>query len=78
MKVMVLGLAVDQGDISTRNSSDWPREAIVDPHLQPSDIKIVEIAIQRRVTIACFQVSIILFSESLAKEIPHVPKDNQD
>ena len=78
MFVEVVGLAVHESDISTRNASDWSGEAIVDSHLQPPHIEIVKIAIKSGVPIGGFKISIVLWSESLSKEVPDMAEYNED
>jgi hypothetical protein len=78
MFVEVVRLAVYKSYISTRNASDWPGEAIIDSHLQPSHVEIVEVAIESSVAIGGFEISVVLGSESLSKEISDVTEYDEN
>jgi len=75
---VVIRFAVDQGDVATWNSSHRASEAIVDAHLQPSNVKVVEIAVQWCVTIVCHKMLVVFLTESLAEEVAYMSEDDQD
>ena len=72
VEVAVVRRSVEQIDVSAWDASSRSIEAVVDSHLQSPDIKVVEIAVQSRIPIACFQVSVLVFLEFHTKEISNV------
>lgn len=48
---MIIRLAVKKGDVATGNSRDWTSKAIVDATLQSTDVEIVKVRIERRVSL---------------------------
>ena len=72
--IEVVGFPIDQCDVPARNASDRSCEAVVDAHLQPPDVEIVEVTIQSGITISRLQMCIMLLSEALPKVVTDVPK----
>jgi hypothetical protein len=48
---------IEEGNEAAGNAGDRTTEAIVDPHLQSTDVKVVKVGIERRVALE-IQVSI--------------------
>ena len=76
MSILVTAGSVDQCDVSTGNSRHWPFKAVIDPKLETANIEVIKIAIQGTVSISWLQMTVILLSKSLAKEIANMPEGN--
>src|SRR5579859_775524 len=87
--VVVLGNAIEESYETTGNTSDWSTETVIDPHLQSPHIEVVEIGVQRSISlpltlnqisiyILLHQMSILRLFESLSKEVSDMSKDNED
>jgi hypothetical protein len=78
MLIKVVCFAVHQCDVSAWNSRDWSRKAIINSQFQSSHVEIVEVAIQGSVAIGGFQVSVMIWSESLAEKISNVAENDEN
>lgn len=76
--IVVLALTSEKGDVSAGNTGGWSAEAVVKSLLQSSDVKVVEIAVQRSITVLSFKIGVLAAPESLAEEIPNVPEYDKD
>jgi hypothetical protein len=77
-QVEVVRLAVEQSDESTGHSSNGASEAVVDAQLQSADVEVIEIAVQRGVSVSCRQVLVLLLLEALSEEVAHMAEDDED
>jgi len=75
---VVIRFAVDQGDVATRNSSNWTGKAVVDAHLETSNVEIVKVAVQWCIAVVCHKMLVVFLTESLAEEVAHMSEDDQD
>jgi hypothetical protein len=55
--IVVMRDPIEEGDEASGNAGDGTTEAIVDPHLQSTDVKVVKVGIERRVALE-IQVSL--------------------
>jgi hypothetical protein len=77
--VEVVGLAIHQSDETSRDTGGRASEAVIQTHLETSDIEVIEITIESCVTIAGLESAVVLrVSETLAEEISNVTKNNQN
>lgn len=78
MKIVIIRGPINECNVSTGHSCNRPGKAVVYSHLQASDVEVIEIAIQRCITVIGLQMPIVLFMEFLAEKISDVSKNNQD
>ena len=78
MIVAVVARPVKEVDHASRHACRRPVETVIDAHLQPSHVEIVEIVVEGCVSIPRLEVSVVFFSESLSEEISNVSKNYEN
>lgn len=75
---MTVPFAIQQGDKASRHTSSRTVETVVYSMLQSANVEIVEVAVESRIAIMGFEVSVVLCSEPLAEEVAHMAEDYED
>ena len=78
MIVAVCAVSIQQSDITAWNTSGRAVEAVVDAHLQTTNVEIVKVAVQCRVPVLCNQMPVVVLLESKTKEVPNVTENDED
>jgi hypothetical protein len=78
MLIEIIRLSVYECNISSRNAGDGSPKAVVNSHLESSDVKVVKVAVEGSIAISSLEVSIMLWSEALAKKVPNMAKNNKN
>lgn len=77
--VEVIGLAVNESDVSARNTNCGTREAVIKTLLQSAGVKAVEITVEGSVAIVNHERLVFLgVAESLAEEVTDVAEDDEE
>lgn len=74
---MILRLAVEKSDESTRNSCGRTREAVIDAHLQTTSVEVVEVAVQWSIAIVLLEMLVVILTKSHSEEVAHMTEDDE-
>ena len=77
-EIEIIALPVEKRDEASWHTRHRPPEDVVNAQLQASDIEVIEIAVQWRISVPLPQMFVILLSEALAEEVAHVAEDDED
>jgi hypothetical protein len=78
MFIKVVCLAVYQRNVSAWDSCDWSSKAIINSQLQSPYIEIIEVAVEGSIAIGSLQMSVMVWSESLAEKVSNVAENDEN